>query len=482
MSRPRLFKDTVLYAVTNIATKMVGALLLPILTRLLSPGEYGAIDVILLGSLLALEIALLGTDYILALYYHDKAIQKHQLVGTFIIVRLGLSILTGWAIWMLAPLLTRYSFGAYTNHATLAIRIAAITLPATGLLNGWFTLLRQRGQSMALFSCTIVRVLISATATIILLAYAFPPIPGYFLAILLVDGLLAVTLTFMFRRTIGRPTLSLAIVLMRKGSAFFPRSAYFVVMALVTRQLLLTFSSLDAVGQYAAAVKVSYIVWIAVSASSQAWLAYSMSIAEQPDAREQYSRYLSRYIIVIGTAVVIISTFAADILSILTTQAYIVAAPTVGFQALSLMAVGSLVIITTGLNIRKETAIIGTTTIVTALINVALAAWLIPHLGIMGVALTSAIDQSGAALILYIIVQQRYPIPTEKSWVIWLGLIISWVIFASFLPTFVSWDLLILKVIMVGLYGMLMIAFGALRDLPIKSLLRIYSLRRTSQK
>ena len=457
MSRPRLFKDTVLYAITGIATKMIGALLLPILTRLLSVQEYGTIDLITLGGLIALELVLLGSDFTAVLYFHDETVDRRILVGTLLVSRLGLGALITLGLLVGAPWLARWGFGVAEPQIVRSIRLAALTVPMSSIIAIWVMWLRQTGRSGTLLGLTLVRVAATAVLTIGLVQRSTARLESYFWAMLLVDIVLALGLTGWLYRTIGRPNWNLGRVLVHKGIAFLPRSIYFVAMALITRQILVHTGSLDAVGQYAAATKISYILWIGISASSQAWLAYSMAIAKQPEAPQLYSRYLSSYVSCAGFGVVVLAVFAAEILRVLATPAYVVAAPTVGWQALSLLAVGSLVIVSTGLNIVKNTAIIGRTTIIAGAINVILAFLLVPKLGILGAALAAALDQGIAAFVLYRAAQRRYPLPFDGKTVVgWLALTIGFVSVASMLPTDPFSYGLVVKVGLVAFYGVIL--------------------------
>jgi enterobacterial common antigen flippase len=461
MSRPRLFKDTLLYSITNIATKMIGALLLPVLTRLLSADEYGAIDLIATGSILALELIILGTDFTVALYYHDETINRRSLAGTLLLLRLSLSGGVAILLALGAPYVAQWGFSDVSPQFTRTILIAACTLPASSILSFWLIWIRQAGRSISLLVITLIRVAATAFTTIALVSGSEDRLESYFWAIFAVDSVIASMITLFYWRGIGKPNRLVIRPLILKGIAFLPRSMYFIVMALITRQILLHSGSLEAVGQYAAANKISYIVWIGISASSQAWLAYSLSIASQPEAAGIYRRYLSDYVSWIGFCVVSLALFAADILRILTTPSYIIAAPVVGWQALSLMAVGSLVIVSTGLNIIKDTAVVGRTTLVTGIINIGLAVVLIPWIGLVGAAIAAAIDQGLAAFVLYYAAQRRYPLPFDAPVVLrWITLTICGVSIATILPISFTWLLFGLKMGLIALYAAALLLWG----------------------
>jgi O-antigen/teichoic acid export membrane protein len=386
--------------------------------------------------------------------------------GTLLLARLIIGGMLAGALALAAPALSKWGFGTTQLDLIQAIRVGAFALPLSALLSFWIIWLRQAGRSGVVLGVTLLRVTATAIGTIVLVRATPDHLSAYFWAAFYVDCGLAMLLSMLFRAEIGRPSLALGRLLLSKGVAFLPRSIYFVVMTLITRQILLHYGSLELIGQYAAAVKVSYIVWIAVNATSYAWLSYSLSIAHLPTAPLIYRNYFSDYIMFLGLFVVIVAVFAVDILRLLTTSAYLSAASTVGWLALSLMAIGSLVIVTTGLNIMKETSATGRTTIITAVINIVLAFVLIPKIGLIGAAMAAAFDQGIAAIILYRLSQKRYFIPFDvKRVVLWLVLIISLVSVASYLPVNQTVPMVLLKLGLVIGYMLMMLRFGDLSRL-----------------
>ena len=91
MSRNALIKNTTIYALGDIIPRLIGFISLPILTRYLSPADYGIVNYVntLNTFLLALGFLCVNT-YFLVYYYRskDKEEQKKLLgnLSTFIIL------------------------------------------------------------------------------------------------------------------------------------------------------------------------------------------------------------------------------------------------------------------------------------------------------------------------------------------------------------------------------------------------------------
>ncbi len=452
MSR-RLLKDTALYALTGVATKLIGALLLPFITRLLSPELYGSVDLISLVGLFAIELVTLGSDFALALYFHEATLDRRRLIGSLWLARLLLGLLMGLIGHALAPWLAMQLLERSDPQTILALRLGLWSQLANGIIGLWFTTLRQESKALRLFGLTVLRVAATALLTIGWMLQSSQRLSAYFGAMLIVDCLLALGLTLLMRGQLGRPDWQLLQILMRKGLGFLPRSIYFVAMTLINRQILLHFGSLEQIGHYAAATKISFIVWIVISAANQAWLPYSLSIANTPTANSSYRQYLTSYTMLMGAATTGLALFAPELLRILTTGDYLPAAPAVGWYAVNLMAIGLLTVVATGLTITKATAVLGQTSLLSAILNVGLAILLVPWLGLVGAAIAAAGDQLIAAWLVYRAAQKRYPIDFDvKAVVAWLGLTIVCVALASWLPLAFSWPLIGLKLAIIGLW------------------------------
>ncbi|MFD3164623.1 lipopolysaccharide biosynthesis protein [Herpetosiphon sp. NSE202] len=452
MSR-RLLKDTALYALTGVATKLIGALLLPFITRLLSPELYGSVDLISLVGLFAIELVTLGSDFALALYFHEATLDRRRLVGSLWLARLLLGLFMGLIGHALAPWLAMQLLERSDQQTILALRLGLWSQLANGIIGLWFTTLRQESKALRLFGLTVLRVAATALLTIGWMLQSRQRLSAYFGAMLVVDCLLALGLTLLMRGQLGKPDWQLLRTLLGKGLGFLPRSIYFVAMTLINRQILLHFGSLEQIGHYAAATKISFIVWIVISAANQAWLPYSLAIANTPTANASYRQYLTSYTMLLGAATTGLALFAPELLRILTTGDYLPAAPAVGWYAVNLMAIGLLTVVATGLTITKATAVLGQTSLLSAILNVGLAIMLVPWLGLVGAAIAAAGDQLIAAWLVYRAAQKRYPIDFDvKAVLAWLGLTIACVALASWLPLAFSWPLIGLKLALVGVW------------------------------
>ncbi len=375
------------------------------------------------------------------------------MVGSLWLTRLFLGLLIAWIGHLLAPWLALQLLERSDAQTILALRLAFWGQLANGIISLWFTTLRQESKALRLFGLTVLRVGATALLTIGWMLQSSQRLSSYFGAMLLVDCLLALGLSIQMHDQLGWPDWQLLQTLLRKGLGFLPRSIYFVAMTLINRQILLHFGSLEQIGQYAAATKISFIVWIVISAANQAWLPYSLSIANMPTANASYRQYLTSYTMVMGAATSGLGLFAPELLRLLTTSNYLPAAPAVGWYAINLMAIGLLTVVATGLTITKSTAVLGQTSLFTVVLNVGLAIVLVPWLGLVGAAIAAAGDQLIAAGLVYRAAQKRYPIDFDLKAVLgWLGLTVGCVALASWLTLDFSWSLIGLKLAIVGLW------------------------------
>ena len=81
---PKVFKHSLVYGFTGIASTLAAVLLVPIYTRILSPSDYGVIAILsTLGPILVLVLNLgLGSAMFLAYFRAEGENEKKKVVGT----------------------------------------------------------------------------------------------------------------------------------------------------------------------------------------------------------------------------------------------------------------------------------------------------------------------------------------------------------------------------------------------------------------
>ena len=123
----KLFKESLIYGLSSYISKFISIFLLPLYTSVLTPEDYGILD--LLGTITVVSSFLIvsGTDSAFGYYYFRKeyAAEKKEMIASTLYLRLILSVIIFTILFFVAPFITKLLF--HTDH-TLFIRITALTI------------------------------------------------------------------------------------------------------------------------------------------------------------------------------------------------------------------------------------------------------------------------------------------------------------------------------------------------------------------
>ena len=130
-SLKRLSGDSLVYGLGQVAGKVVNFLLVPVLTRVLVPEQFGVSENVTQYTASALLILVLGMDGALARFFYEQPDRQTRvrMVSSSFLFRL----VTGGAVGLLLAAFATPLAGALLGGEVYAkyLRIGALTLPAT---------------------------------------------------------------------------------------------------------------------------------------------------------------------------------------------------------------------------------------------------------------------------------------------------------------------------------------------------------------
>jgi O-antigen/teichoic acid export membrane protein len=391
-------KNTIIYSFGNIATKLIGVILIPIYTnpKYLSLDDYGVLgDIEILTQLL---IAILGIALYQSLtrWYWDKKLQVKQKTITFTIT---ICILV-FSIFVYIP------FHIFTNQISILllnsseysylIRLMFYSafLQTIGLIP--ITLLKLQYKSTFYSLANILKLIITLLFTIYFVVYEKRTVEGIFEAQIIGGIFILIILSRFYIKNIefGIDFTQLKEMI---------RYSYPLVLASISGILLSTFDrfgltvmkGLERAGVYSLGFKISNVIKIVVITSIQ--LAISPMIFKKmndPDAKSFYKNSMSYigYIVIFFSFLV--SIFSFEFIKTFTNNnAYYDAVFIIPILSYSLVFSALKDMAITGLNITKKTNIIGVLITVVAIINLILNYFLIPIWDIFGASVSTLFTQ-----------------------------------------------------------------------------------------
>ena len=395
-----LANQSALYGLAGAMGKALALLTVPILTRMLSPAEYGLAD---LANTLAAMLAML------AMFAGD--IPASRLAGLASGPEARRRVLSSY-VWMtvlassliavvLLPLSGIVAGDLWSAPDSVAIAILAIVLiPVSTLQASLVTTNRieSRPVPFAVLQCIdLLAQMILAVAFVALGWGALGMVLGFVIGSLV--GLVAVA---MHNRStlLTRPDWSLGRAMFAEGMAFLPATLGFVAATYAVRFVLVTAQGQDAVGLFGVASRLASGMALMTAAFSMAWGPYGLALPDNLQTARLFGRVMRTYALLAVLLSVVLGALAPELVSIVSGEDYLAASSMLpGLLAASAMAGGFYVLlVAAGIGGRGRSVALAATA--GAVLQVLSTVALLPAYGLPAVGAGAALGQAVALIIL----------------------------------------------------------------------------------
>lgn len=405
------FKDSMLYGAAGILSRGISLLLVPLYTRVLSPGDYGSLDMLLaFGTLVNLTVALEVTQAV-ARFYPEAATPSEK--GGIASTALWFTLITYTAFWaagaLAAPALGGLLLDAPGRAPLIHVALAAIW--AGGLFYFAQNQLRWEMQAARSAAISLLMSVTTAIFSVCLVLVARLGVAGLlwgqFAGCMLGAGAGLYMTRHSYRYGFDRARLA---AMLRFSTPLVPSSIAVFVAMYVDRFAIKELMTLRDVGLFGVGYRIASIAGLLMLGFQGALTPLVFTHYRDPATPGRLAQ-LFRYFLAFALMVVVgLSLFAPELLMVFTTPEYVDGARVVPLMAPAIVLSG-MYIFTPGLGLAKRTGSIALITICGAALNTALNFVLVPWLGIAGAALGS-FSSALAVFAAYMTWSQRlYPVP-----------------------------------------------------------------------
>jgi O-antigen/teichoic acid export membrane protein len=449
-----LLRDTASYGLGSVAVRAAQLLLVPVLTRALSPSGYGLLDLDMSIMLFVAMTLSLGLDSATWRHYYDVETprERRSILVSALYTQLVVAVVATGALVATAPLWVEAVTGQPGQAGNVQVILAAV--PCSVALGTFTTLLRARFSIARANLLAVAQLLLvgGANVTAILLHHStlqgmvISSAIGYAAAL----GFGAVLLG---RDLLGTWSWTWTKRLLGYGLPLVPSSVALWSLPLAGRFVVSHLQGAEGVAYLAVAAKLVAVITLAMGAFQAAWGPFALSIARQANARAVYAKALA-YLVAGGVCITAaLSVVARPLLHVLTTSAYADAAFLVPWLGLAAVATGAYYVTCIGASIVKKPAIITTSLLAGAAVNLVLALLLTKSVGVEGAAAASCAGLVLAAWLPIRLTTRHFPIAYTLRPVLTLvcGATALGFAGARLAPTSVAGDLLLRAVMLVAL-------------------------------
>ena len=452
-------KDAFIYALGSFLSKGISFFLLPFYTRIFTPDDYGAMD------LISMSIAILsmvfscqldqGVARFLISAKSQKSKKSYATVGLFhYLIIFGL--LTS-AIFMAKLPIARYLF----NRSDLAdvIGLAAIFMFTEIIFYFFQNQLKWEFKSKEYSIISIFRVILNTALVVLLAGVMHLKLTGVYLGSIATNIILLGPLYYFTQQSID---ITLASAKRWRKMMVFSAPLIFSSLAIYLFQYCDRFFiqkmiSLSELGVYSVAVKISSVTLILFSGFTLAFGPYVYQNFKRPEAIENIRKIFNVVLTISGLIILTLSCFTPEILIVMTTQSFYKAYTVIPIIVTSNVIYYIGMDFSVGISLAKKNHYYIYINSIGLILNIILNSVLIPKLGVFGAAMatfTSLILITSASIYLS---QKVYFIPYEFQKIfilsIWISLCVGISVFYGSFSISLVW--IVLKILMILGYCLL---------------------------
>lgn len=482
-----------IYTVSNVLTKAIGIILIPIYTRFLTVEDYGIISIVapVINAFLIIYTFGMRATYGRFFFDHkDRSVEQKRTLGmiTTFILLLGLVgniLLTFFG----KPLFERLFPGVdFYPYIILGLWTSFFLLTFDMKLN----LFRLRQQSIAYGAFSLLKFLLIVALTIYMVVALKMGALGKILSEFIICGVFFLASFFLLLKDL---IISFNVTkfkeLLKYALPILPHNLAGVVLGLTAKYYLNINQGVDAAGIFNIAFLMGTIMNLLITSINLTWNPFFMRTAssKQPEeAKRIFAQLTTYYTVVVVFLGLLIAMFSEEAIILLTTEPYYGAiniAPILVFAYV--IQGGYYMVVTKIFYVKKATRYLAYITVTSALINIFFNALLVPKFGLSGSAWAFIITTSFMFIVTFFTSQKFYHIKYEYRRLLLL-LMISMICVAGYylfsladVSYFVN---ILLKAGILFLYLALLFLFRLFRKSEIENLMDILKKirRRYTQK
>jgi O-antigen/teichoic acid export membrane protein len=409
-------KQTIVYGLSGVAIQAVGVITLPVYGRLFTPAQFGLLELATVVS--SVGVALVDAGFASAAqrsfydYTDDELDRRRSVIFTAITFT---SVLAGIAALVLLLARNPISDWLFGGHGRGLVIAVAVSFPLINFANFFRETMRLRFRAWHYVASSALASVVAAAAGIVAVVVFDRGVAGVFIGLIVGNALAAAYgAAVVWSDVAGRFSRPELRTMLAYGLPLIPAALALWALALVDRIMLNKLGSLQEVGQYAVANRISNVLLLLVTGFALAFGPYIFSIyGRDPELEKQVRGQTLRYLIIcLSAAALALTLFAREIVSVVA-PAFDDAYKAVGLLTFSVVAFGISTVVMAGISIVRRTKVLALLALVAAALNIGLNFILIPPFGMVGAAVATAAAYALLAVLHFRVAQRYYPTPYE---------------------------------------------------------------------
>ncbi|HEX6851248.1 MAG TPA: flippase [Candidatus Polarisedimenticolaceae bacterium] len=453
------------YGVGQILGKLVGFLLLPLYTRVLTPQDYGVLSLLAAYSAVLFVLISVGLSTGIFRFYLDSDEPTHRNA----VLTAALAIMGAMALPCAGLVLARnVSAELLTGSSQWGGLVALVTVTTylELLLKLPYCVMRARQESFRYALANLAQTLLDIGLTFVfVVSLKMGPagiVWAQFWATLAIAAFLARSVLRDYR-VVWRDALLRG--LLRFGIPLIPAGLSTFALTLSDRYFLKAYASLNELGLYSVGYRFGQTITFVAMAFQLVWSPFIFANQKQEDAGPLFARVATYYVVGLGLASLGLHVFARELTLLMTGPQFREAHTVIGIVALSQYFLALTNVATAGVLIRQRTSLVAIIVTFAAAINVGLNFYCVPRWGMIGAAWTTLIAYAVQLVVTVVVSQRVFSIPFEVRRILGFAALAAIVAAISVLPdTGRPWLDVVLKTTMFAVFPVAAVAGGWFDD------------------
>ncbi|MCF7806960.1 MAG: oligosaccharide flippase family protein [Candidatus Marinimicrobia bacterium] len=478
--------NTMIYGLGNILNRAITFLLLPLYINMMTPREYGALNLIYPFLALMNVVYMYGLDAgFMRFFIPEKGEKRRQEIFSvvYISILVTTSIITA-VLFLSENALATLILG--DDPAKDVFALAFVILAVDGLAFMPVLYYRSIQRPLRYVSIIFAEVVVNLSLNILFVGFYGWGLKGVLLANIFSSS---IKLIFAFPAILKNFKFDWKIKLwkdiLKFGLPTVPAVLFAMIVALGDRFLIKYFLGQETVGVYSAGYKIGMIMALVVTAFRFAWHPFFLSIADQKNAKATFARILTLYLIIGSFIFLFVSLLAPPVLTYnisgkaIITPAYEAGLRIIPYILVAYLFQGVYVNLVVGMYIKKKTYLSPLFTGTGMLINLTTNILLMGYFGydFVSAGIAAILSYLGQSYLLYRVSRKFYRIDYEIKKILRLGLIVAVLYFT---PQVLPEQTVIMGALSVLLFFPALSAFGVLSGSEIRSAARQLLSRKSS--
>jgi O-antigen/teichoic acid export membrane protein len=407
----RLGKHTAVYGLGGLVSRILAVLLLPLYTSYLGPRGFGKIETVVAFTTVLVIVLRMGISSAFFRFYFDSKdeARRRLVVRTsfwFTMTMATAGLIAGWV------LATPLAHALRLGDDPWLVRAAFVGLWAQMNYEQLTSLFRVEERSTAFVAASVVNVLITVGATVVLVVALHKGPTGAVVGNCIGTLTVYVALLGYRRYQLGLEfSRDLLRQMNRFGMPLVPSALALWAINFIDRIFIAQYKGQAEVGVYSVAVRISSAIVFLLIAFRLAWPAFAYSIEDDREARRTYSYVLTYLLFVCCWVSVGLGVLAPWLVEVLAPKhAFHRAADAVALLAFASTAYAGYTVVAIGIGRARQTQFNWIVTGAAALVNVVLNVVLIPPYGMIGAAISTAAAYLALFLLMVVNSQRVYPV------------------------------------------------------------------------